>query len=50
MKKNYYTPEVKFHQLLAKSLILTSEVGRANDNDDTEAKVFSSISFDEDEE
>lgn len=50
MKKNYYTPEVKFHQLMAKSLILTSEVGRADNNDDTEAKGFSSISFDEDEE
>lgn len=49
MKKNYYTPEVKFHQLMAKTLILTSEVGRVDDNDDTEAKGFSSISFDEDE-
>ena len=49
-KKNYYTPEAKFHQLKTSAMIADSEpIGGGNGNGDMEAKGFSSISFDEDE-
>ena len=53
-KKIYYTPEVKFHQLRVKSVILGSgdpeESGNGGDDrPDLESKGFGSFSFDEDE-
>lgn len=51
-KKNYYTPEVKFHRLMAKAAMLAGSEGASEGGEDEElgAKGFSSISFDEDEE
>ena len=50
-KKNYYTPEAKFHQLMVKSVILGSGEGadQGDDDEENDAKGFSSLSFDEDE-
>ena len=51
MKKNYYyTPEVKFHQLRTMSMIADSNPGFDGGGGAADAKGFSSISFDEDEE
>ncbi|MBR4832119.1 MAG: hypothetical protein IKZ97_05795 [Butyrivibrio sp.] len=52
-KKNYYTPDVKFHQLRVKSMIAATTAGE-DDPDDPNAHIFeakggSSLSFDEDE-
>ena len=53
-KKNYYTPEVKFHQLKAKTAMLAGSLEEGGEGGEgTEgdlSKGFSSISFDEDEE
>jgi hypothetical protein len=48
-KKYYYAPELKYHQLRVKSLILSSELDET-EGEETEAKGFGSFSFDEDEE
>ena len=49
-KKNYYTPEAKFHQLKVKSVILGSDNEEETDPDkELGAKGCSSFSFDEDE-
>ena len=53
-KKNYYTPEVKFHQLRGNAVMqeasLSGEGSNQGGNDqENDAKGFSSISFDEDE-
>ena len=49
MKKYYYTPEAKFHQLRVRtSMLQESKVNQGDDNEDL-SKGFGSISFDEDE-
>jgi hypothetical protein len=49
-KKNYYTPEVKFHQLMAKSSMLAgSEIGGDGGDGDPAAK-GGMLFFDEDED
>ena len=53
-KKNYYTPEVKFHQLRGNAVMqdasTTIPVDKPIPDDDAEAKGFGSFSFDEDED
>ena len=51
-KKYYYTPEVKFHQLMAKAAMLAGSEGsdQGDDDEENDAKGFASFSFDEDEE
>ena len=49
-KKNYYTPEVKFHQLRGNAVMAAiSKQGQGEDNEEP-AKAFSGIFFDEDED
>lgn len=51
-KKNYYTPEIKFHQLKAKAAMLAGsneEVG-GDQGGEWAAKGGLTLSFDEDEE
>ena len=49
MKKNYYTPEVKFHQLRVRTSMLQESKAYEGDEDEELSKGFGSISFDEDE-
>ena len=51
-KKNYYTPEIKFHQLKAKAAMLagSSDEVPIVGGEEADAKGFGSFSFDEDED
>ena len=50
-KKFYYAPEVKFHQLKAKPVMLAdSDPTQSGNDEDTCAKGFGSFSLDEDED
>jgi hypothetical protein len=52
-KKNYYTPETKFHQLKAKAAMLAGSPGNEVPiigGEEADAKGFGSFSFDEDED
>ena len=50
MKKYYYTPEVKFHQLRVRTSMLQNSKAYEGDKDEDLSKGFGSISFDEDED
>ena len=50
-KRFYYSPEMKFHQLRVRtSMLQSTQVGDAPDDDGLEAKGFGSFTFDEDED
>ena len=51
-KKNYYTPEIKFHQLKAKAAMLAGSLEEGGGGEDNEelSKGFGSFSLDEDED
>ena len=53
MKKNYYTPEVRFYQLRSTASMLagsSQEESKQGENDEELSKGFGSFYFDEDED